>query len=122
MNLVVDHVAQTLVVRGAQEDLGAQLLARVAIVHDLEATRLVACGKQERRDGCDCDAGEWGSVAFCALEGADFGEQTLDQVSNCHTRRNSVWVDDEIWSKTFACEWHVFLTICHTNGTFLSVS
>jgi hypothetical protein len=42
MDLVVDHVAETLIVRRAQEDLSNKLPTGVAIIHDLKSARLIA--------------------------------------------------------------------------------
>jgi acyl-coenzyme A synthetase/AMP-(fatty) acid ligase len=39
VDLVVDHVLQALVVGRPEEDLGVHLAARVAVVHDLQASK-----------------------------------------------------------------------------------
>jgi hypothetical protein len=51
VDFVVDHVAETLVVGWSEEDLGGELLAGVAVVHDFEATLLEAVVLEDVGDG-----------------------------------------------------------------------
>ena len=37
--------------------------------------------------------------------------EAFDQVSDGHSRRHCVRVDDYVWSQTFTGKWHVFLKI-----------
>ena len=39
-----------------------------------------------------------------------------------HTRRNSVRIDNHVRYYTFAREWQIFLSISHTTSTFLTVT
>lgn len=43
-------------------------------------------------------------------------------MTNCHTRRNSMRIDNQIGNNTFSCEWKIFLPIGHTTCTFLSMT
>ena len=122
MDLVVDHVAQALVVRGTKEDLGAQLTARVAVVHDLEAPRLVAVLAQQARHGINRDIGKRRRVALHALERGDLAQQTLDQMRNRHARRDGVRVDDNVRCDALGRKRHVLVAVRQTNGTLLTMA
>lgn len=74
VDLVVDHMPQTLVVRRAQENLRAHLLTSVAVVHDLETTLLVAGVFEQSGDLIDGDVGEGCSIAFLSSDGTDLGK------------------------------------------------
>jgi len=43
-------------------------------------------------------------------------------MTNGHTGRNSVRIDNHVRDQTFTSEWQIFLTISHTTSTFLSVA
>lgn len=73
VNLVVYHMAETLVVSGSEEDLRAELFARVAVEHDFKASRLVALLAQELGDDIYRDVGERSGITFEALERSYFG-------------------------------------------------
>lgn len=42
-------------------------------------------------------------------------------MSDGHTRRDAMWVDNHIRDNAFQCEWQVFLAKCHSTCPFLSV-
>ena len=71
--LVVDHVLQALVVRGAQEDRHVQLLAGVAVVHGLKAAHLVPEPVQDLGDLVDADLREGAGITLLAKDGRDLG-------------------------------------------------
>ena len=97
MNLVVDHVLQALIVRGTQKDARTHESSSVAVKHGLISallkSRLVQLGRNVlhrvlRKGSC---------VSFSAiLKRTDFAQQTFNQLSNGHSRRNSVRVDDQV--------------------------
>src|SRR5690242_13184184 len=113
---------QTLVVCRSQEDLCAHLLSGVAVVHDLETTLLVSCVLEQLRNLIDSDVRKGCGITFSSGDGADLGKQTLDQMGNCHTRWNSVRVDDQIRCYTISCKRHILMPVCDTNGSLLSVT
>src|SRR3712207_1004980 len=43
-------------------------------------------------------------------------------MGNGHAGGNSMWVDDEIRRKAVPRERHVFLAVCYTDGSFLTVT
>src|ERR1700692_1958274 len=64
MDLVVHHMFETLVVRGAEINLRLELSACVAVVHDLKTSGLVAFLAQEGRYGLDREIGEGSCVTL----------------------------------------------------------
>lgn len=48
--------------------------------------------------------------------------QTLDQMTNCHTRWNGVGVDDDVRCETLAREQHVLLSVLDSTGSLLPVT
>ena len=95
VDLVVHHVLETLIlVRRTEVYLG--LLARVAMVHDLEATGLVAFLAKEGRDRLNREVRERSGVTLVADESGDLGQKALDQVADSHTRRNGMRIDDQV--------------------------
>lgn len=108
VDLVVHHVLQSLVVSGPQEDLGVDLPAGVAVIHDLVASQLVAVLLEQGRDFLYIyRIVERGGVADFALVGRHLALDALDQVTNRHTRRDSVGVDYDVGGYSFAAEDHV---------------
>lgn len=140
MNLVVDHVLESLVVRRPEVDLRLELASRVPVVHDLEPARVVAVVLEEVRDGFDGDLGERSRVAFVPRDRRDcetsslayctrkdskertLAEETLDQMSNGHARRNSVRVDDDVGSRSLGREGHVLLPVGDSDRSLLTVT
>ena len=43
------------------------------------------------------------------LVGADLALEALDQVTNCHSGGDGMWVDDDVRGDALACEDHVLL-------------
>ena len=126
MHLVINHVLQSLIKSGTQENHYLHLLASEAVVHHLVASQLVSEAVQLSWDRLNCifwlRVLERCSIALMTFQGSHFGWKTLNQVTNCHSRRNSVRIDDEIWDYSFLSEGHIFLMISHSNGTFLAMS
>ena len=80
MNLIVhpdDHMFQPLIVGRSEVDLCQWLLAGVtvihnALMHNLQATRLVTLVSKVRRDGFNGEISEWRGVSFAPNECSDF--------------------------------------------------
>lgn len=77
VHLVVDHVLQSLVEGGCQEDHDLHFLSREAIVHNFIASELVAQGMELIGDRLDrilfLSILEWGGVSFNAIKCSYFG-------------------------------------------------
>ena len=43
-------------------------------------------------------------------------------MTNSHTWGDSVWIHNHVWHNSFHSERQIFLAICHTTGTFLSMT
>ena len=56
-----------------------------------------------------------------AFHGCRFGRHTLNQHSNCHSRRKSIWVDDDIRGHSGLRKWHIYFRPQHRKNTFLTV-
>ncbi|KAH3659291.1 hypothetical protein OGATHE_006175 [Ogataea polymorpha] len=65
---------------------------------------------------------EWSGVSFVTSHRRHLGQQTLDQVGDCHTGRNGMRVDDQVWNNALCRERHVFMSIRDTYGTLLTMS
>mmetsp|Transcript_2969 Transcript_2969/g.4240 ORF Transcript_2969/g.4240 Transcript_2969/m.4240 type:complete len:223 (-) Transcript_2969:2642-3310(-) len=93
----------------------------MTLVHGFITMTLVTHCVQTFADIGNMGISKGGSVTLKTLEDRNFTENTLNQLSDSHTRWNGVGVDNNIRYNTFACEWHVFLTVSHSNCTLLSV-
>lgn len=97
VHLVVDQVAQPLVVDGPNEDEIFQSLPRVGVEHELVAVFLVAEAVQllglalhvERPEGS-------GILRETTLDRCQFGDEAFDAVPDGHAGGNAVRVDDHI--------------------------
>ena len=65
---------------------------------------------------------KWSTICIFALNASHFTSQTFYQMSNRHSRWYSMWVNDNIWCDSFFSEWHIFLSISHSYGSFLTMS
>lgn len=123
VDLVVHHVLETLVVGRAEKDLSAELATSVAVVEHFVASQVIAVLLQEVRDLLDVDGVvERSGVADFALVGRHFALKAFDQVTNCHTRRNGVRVDDDVGSQALASERHILLAVLNSARTLLTVT
>jgi len=122
MDLIINHVLETLVVGGPDEDLSLELPTRVPIVHDFEAALLVSALLEEVGDGFDSDVGEGGGVSLLSSEGANFAQETLNHVANGHARRDGMGVDDDVRSDSLGSKRHVLLPVGNPNGSLLTVA
>lgn len=62
-------------------------------------------------------------MSYCiTFIGRNFSLDALYQVTDSHTRRDSVRIDNNVGCKTFAGERHVFLPVLNSACTLLSVT
>mmetsp|Transcript_6455 Transcript_6455/g.19394 ORF Transcript_6455/g.19394 Transcript_6455/m.19394 type:complete len:390 (-) Transcript_6455:2323-3492(-) len=122
VNLVVHHMLESLVVRRVHEDHGVELAARVAVVHALVASALVAHLLERLGHVVHRHVGERRGVALLAVDSRHLGQQRLDQMPNRHAARDGVRVDDDIRRHTLNREGHVLLSIRHADGALLPVA
>ena len=57
-------------------------------------------------------------VAFFAHHASDFAHDALDELADGHSRWDSVWIYDDIWSDALRGKRHVLLRVRHTDSTF----
>ena len=74
------------------------------------------------RDEVHCLSLEWCGISLVSVQTGNLTEYTLDQVTNGHTRWDSVWINNHVRNHSFNGKWKIFLPVCHTTGTFLSVT
>ena len=122
MDLVVHEVLQALVEGGAHEDARLHASSGVSVVEDLVASLLVALVVQLVGDVLHRHVAERRAVALARLQRRDLAEQTLDELSDGHTRRNGVRVHDDVGDDAVLGEGHVFLPIRHSDRSLLPVS
>ena len=122
MDLVVHEVLQALVEGGAHEDARLHASSGVSVVEDLVASLLVALVVQLVGDVLHRHVAERRAVALARLQRRDLAEQTLDELSDGHTRGNGVRVHDDIRNDAVLREGHVFLPVRHSDRSLLSVS
>mmetsp|Transcript_2976 Transcript_2976/g.4561 ORF Transcript_2976/g.4561 Transcript_2976/m.4561 type:complete len:201 (-) Transcript_2976:1824-2426(-) len=112
---------QTLIECWSNEDTSAQWTTRMALVHGFITMTLVTHCVQTFANIGNMDISKGGSVTLTALEDCNFSENTLNQLSDSHSRWNGVGVDNNIRHDTLACEWHIFLAVSHSDSTLLTV-
>jgi hypothetical protein len=122
MDLRVHHVFKSLVISWTEEDLSVESLPCPSIVHDFIASVLVSKLMQVSGDVLDSDLHEWSCVSFFTLKASNLRGQTLNQVSNSHSRWDSVRVHNDVRNNSFLSEWHIFLLVSHSTCTFLPMS
>lgn len=122
MNFVADHVLQTLIVGGTQENHNLELLTSEPVIHHLIAVALVAQLMELRAHVINSLVLERCRVTFITVECGDLTQNALDQMTNGHTRGDSVRVDNHVGHEPLNSEWQILLTIRHTASTFLSVT
>lgn len=65
---------------------------------------------------------KWCCVTLITIQARNLTQNALDQMTNGHTRRDSVGIDNHVWVNTFASEWQILLPISHTTSTLLTVT
>ena len=113
---------QALIIGRVQEDHDLETLACESVVHDFVAIPLVSKIMQLIADILDCLALERCSISLVSIQTGHLTEDGLDQVTDGHTRGDSVWVDNHVWHNALDREGQVLLTISGTTGSLLTVT
>ena len=121
MNLVSDHVLKPLIKSRPKEDHDLEPLTGEPIVHNFITVTLVAKFVQVFRDLGHSLALERCRVTLISIKSRNFAENALNQVTDCHSGWNSVWVNNHVRIDTFNSKRQVFLSICHAACSFLTV-
>ena len=122
VDLVTNHMLQSLIVGRVEEDHDFKLLSSKAVVHDLVSISLVAKLMQLVRNEFDCLALEWSCITLVTIQRSDLTQDGFNHMANGHTRWDSVGIDDHVWCYSFNREGQVLLTIGHSTGTLLTVT
>ena len=56
-----------------------------------------------------------------AIKSTPFCCQGFNKHADCHTRWESMWINNNIWCDTLLCERHIFLWPNNTHNTFLAM-
>ena len=119
MNFIVDHVLETLVVCWSKEYLCIHFTSSKSTINDFITTLLIFVIVQQIRHLGDklvhCPFYiaenyllyshgiiEWSSITNFTFQCTNFRCDTFEQVTNCHTRWNSMRVDNQIRLHTFS--------------------
>lgn len=62
------------------------------------------------------------SISFDTIKSRDFGRESFYQMTNSHSRWNSMRIDNKVRCDTLLGEGHVFLLVSHSYGTFLAMT
>jgi len=79
------------------------------------------CNLRFQRNATYSDISKWCGIPFLSHMCCNLSHNTLDKLSNCHSRGNSMWVDNNIRSDAFHSPRHVFLCVSHANSSLLTM-
>jgi len=96
MNLVAYHVLQTLVVSRTKENHYFQLFASKSVVHYFISVTLVTQLVKRRTDIINALTLEGGCITLVSIQRSYFTKNTLNQMANRHSRRNSMRIDNHV--------------------------
>lgn len=122
VNFIAHHVLKSLVISWTQEDHHLQLLSSEAIVHGFITISLVASLMKFSRDKIDSLPTKWSRITFVTRQTAKFWQNTLNQVANRHSWRNSVRINNHVWNYAFYRKRKIFLSVSHSACAFLTVT
>jgi len=73
-------------------------------------------------DFLNSDWHERSCISFFSMKTGNFRSKTLDQMPNCHSGWDSMRIYNDVWHNSFLSKWHIFLFVCHSTSSFLSMS
>lgn len=104
VDLITYHMLQALVIGRTQEDHHLKLLACEPIVHHFIAVPLIAKLVELRANVVNSLVLERRRVTFVTIQRCDLTQNTFNQMTNRHTRRDSVRVHDHVGDEAFNSE------------------
>lgn len=111
LELVGNHVAKTLVIHHADEDVGLQLQPAEAAVEPFRAIVVVARslehGTEVLEGGALLREGEGRGVMAQTVQSARLACHALDEHADGHARREAVWIEQDVRRHAALCEGHV---------------
>jgi hypothetical protein len=121
VDLIVNQVLQALVERGSDEDSRIHRPASMALVHGFISVALVTHRMETLTDVINLDIRERCGIALATLENCNLPQNTLNQLCDSHTGRDSMGIHNDVWHNSFTRKRHIFLAIRHSNCSFLSM-
>jgi len=133
MNFIFNHMLQALIVSRAEENHDFHFLSSKSVVHYFVAAKLISELVKLCRNSVDSTYVftailltnlflKGCAITLYSVKRSDFRCETFNQVTDCHARRNSMRVHDQIRSDSLDGEGHVFLFVGHSYSTFLTVA
>ena len=118
--LVVDHVFESLVENGTDENIGIKLLAGQAVIQDIVSVTLVPQILQLFGDGFHVEVAETGSVSEQSKMHQDLSEKGFFELADGHSTRDRVGINNNVGAQTVSGVRHVALGDDETGGSFLA--
>ena len=113
LRFIRHHMSESLIVHQAQIDINLHLDSLDARYHRLIPIVVVSMLHKffsvEIHDVIVGVLVELLHIDVLSVEGASFAGETLNQHANCHSGGERMGVDNDVWSDSGLCEWHVFL-------------
>lgn len=114
---------QPLIESGTKEDHNFKPPTSETVEHDFVTVPLIAHVVELLSDVLNSDVMlERRGISLCTLQCSNLRHEGLDKMANCHSRRDSVRIDNHIGSDTFSGEWKIFLSIGHTTSSLLTMT
>ena len=122
VHLVKGHVLQALIVGGAHEDGGRDLLAGAAVIEHVVAQPRLPRILQQVADAVDGRLlVERRGVAEGAVLHARGAQDALHELADGHAAGDRVGVDDDVGDEALGREGHVLRAVAHAHGALLPV-
>ena len=114
---------QSLIVCWSDKDLGINFPSCMSIIHNFVSSQVIIIRSKQLGDLLNIDSViEWSCISDLSFVCRDLSLKTLNQVPDCHSRRNGVRINDDVRGDSFCCKRHVFLSVWDSTGSFLSMS
>lgn len=123
IHFIINQMSQSLIINGTDENGVLKFLTTVRVEHDLISILLIPETVNLFCFLLHVKWSEWSSILKeSTLQSRHFSDQRLDNVPDCHSRRNAMRINDHVRNNTIHCEWKILLTESHTTSTFLTMS
>mmetsp|Transcript_21232 Transcript_21232/g.52594 ORF Transcript_21232/g.52594 Transcript_21232/m.52594 type:complete len:231 (-) Transcript_21232:3057-3749(-) len=127
VSLIENHVLQLLIENRSGENIRVQRFTAGTTVKSVFA-RIIQTISKESLGCCLCSVR--GTVLFTKCRGialatlvqSRLSDEKLQKFPNCHSRRKTVWIHDQVWRVSKIIEGQIFLWYNEPTNTFLTVS
>ena len=105
VHFIIDQMSESLIVNWSNENKVLKLLATVRVKHDLITVFLVTRFMNFNSLLFHVEWSKRSSVFLeTALECSHLTDEGFDDVTDCHSGRNTVRINDHVWDDTIHCE------------------